>query len=117
MAVMICGERRAGEKGLDASRPTAITSPPGRLLRRRPRELVVTPLARDRVRPDDEPPADSYAASHPGPENDAEDRLHRSCRTVGRFRQSKTVGVIGEAHRAAQLGLQVLLQRAADQPC
>jgi hypothetical protein len=77
----------------------------------------VTPLARDRVRPDDESPAENDAASHPGAENYAEDRLHRSCRAVGRFRQSKTVGVIGQTHRAGELGLQVLLQWAADQPC
>src|SRR5215470_241301 len=59
IAMMIRGERRSREESLDTPRPAAIARRPRGLLRCRPRELVVTPLACDRVRPDDEPPANN----------------------------------------------------------
>src|SRR5207302_9282001 len=46
----------------------------------------------------------------------AEDGLLRPRRTVDRFRQSETIGVVGQTYRTAEPGLQILLQWVADQP-
>ena len=52
----------------------------------------------------------------PVPRNDAEDGRHAHGGTVGCFRQSKAVGVVGQANWSPERALEILLQRATNQP-
>lgn len=54
-------------------------------------------------------------AAYAGTENNAEDTVFASRRTVAGFGQRKAVGVVGQPHFALEQCLQVAFQRLADQ--
>src|SRR5260370_38257131 len=94
VAMMICGERRTGEKGLDATRSPAIARRSRDFVRRRPGQRVMTPFSRDRVDADEDWPADDDPTSDACAENDAEDALHRCRGPIDRFPPRQAVGLI-----------------------
>ena len=115
VAIMIRCERWAGQESFDAARPTAIAGWSRDLVRPRPWQWVVTPFSRNRIGAGENPLPDGDAAADPGAENDAEDVIHPGPRTIGRFRQGKAIGVVGQADRAVERGLEIILQRPPDQ--
>ena len=74
----------------------------------------MAPLSGDRVGADEDPPSQGDASSDPGAENNTEDRLHPCRSAVGRFRQDKAIGVVGQPSWPPESGLEISLQRAAD---
>ena len=76
----------------------------------------MAPFSGNRVGPDEDPSALCDPSADPSAENDTEDSLHACRGTVCGFRQSKAVGVVGQASWPAERRLEVLLEWATDQP-
>ena len=76
----------------------------------------MSPFAGNRIDADEQPAADHDAAAHSGTEDDAEDGAAAGGRAVDRLGQRKAIGVVGEAHRAAERGLDIAAERPAVEP-
>ena len=114
-AGMIHRQARPRQIGFDAARAAAITRRQGQIITRRKRERVVAPLAGDPVGAIQGPPVHHDAGADPGAQDHPEHHRRPLPGPIHRLGQGKTVGVVGDAHLAAQQGLQVVLQRLADQ--
>src|SRR4051794_37179866 len=86
------------------------------LLGGRPRQRIVAPLAADAARTVDQGAAVYQPATAAGTEDYAEDGWGARSGTIHGLREGKAVGVVGESHRAPQVGLEVALQRLAVEP-
>jgi hypothetical protein len=75
----------------------------------------VSPFTGDGIGAAQGPAVDHDAAADAGAEDHAEHHGGTGTGAIDGFRQGKAVGVVGEAHFALQYGLQVALQRLADQ--
>src|SRR5262249_40071137 len=107
---------RARQEGLDAAGPPAVAGGPGPLVRPRPGERVVAPLAGDRVRPGEDPAVDDDAAAGPGTQDHAEDDAGSRARAIARLGEGEAVRVVREPQGTMEQALQILAQRAAVQP-
>src|SRR5688500_13921307 len=104
------------QEGLDAAVLPAVARRPWSLLIARPRQRVVAPLPRDRIRPGEDTAVHGDAAAGAGPDDHAEDHVGARSRAVRGFRHGETVGVVGDAYVTAQAVPQVIEERLADQP-
>lgn len=75
----------------------------------------MAPFAGDGIGPAHQLLAYHHAAARPGAEDSAEDDGRGRAGAVDRFGERKTIGVVGEAHRTAYCGLQVFVERMADE--
>ena len=100
-----------GQPRLDAAGSTAKARRPGTLVVARPRQRVVTPFARDRIRsvehlaPHDDTGADA------GADDDAEDDRCARRGPVRRLGQRKAVGIVGDANLAPERRLEIAPDR------
>src|SRR5436190_3262987 len=76
----------------------------------------MAPLAGDGIAADDHPAIDHQAAADPRAEDHAEDDVRALAGAVDRLRKREAVGVVVQAHLAAQQPLEVLLERLAGEP-
>src|SRR6185503_20195300 len=109
-------ERRAAEVGLDAALAPAIAVRQRKVRSGRQGQRVMSPFAGDGVGAGEDLAADRDAAADAGAEDHAEDRMRALPRAVGGLREREAVGVVLDAHLAADGPLQVLLERPADEP-
>ncbi len=96
--------------------PTAVTRGSRPLVVVRPRQRVVAPLPRDRIRSRQDLVAYDDPRSCPGADNHAKHDLCTSGGAVRRFGHGKAVRIVGNPHVAAKPCPQILEQRLADQP-
>src|SRR5262249_51453681 len=94
----------------------AVARGPGPLAGARPGEGIVAPLARDGVRPHQDPAPRDDPAARPGPEDHAEDEGEAGPRAVLGLREGEAVGVVGQADLAPEAALEVLPERSSVQP-
>jgi len=101
-------QRRAGEIGLDAAASSAIAAWRRLVFRICPRQWIMAPLAGNRVDADERLPTDDEARAGAGPEDDAEHDLGTSCSAVCGFRYREAIRIVGNAHRTAKHGRQIV---------
>ena len=118
-SVVAC-DSRPGEKCFDATRATAVTRRPGTFVLvgpdARPGKGIMAPFAGDSVRAGDQISLVDQAAPDAGAKNDAEDAVRPFARAVDGFRKREAVGVVRQAHRSSERGLEILVQLLAKQP-
>ena len=103
------------QPGLDAAGAAAVAARAGPLVVARQGQRIVAPFAGDRLRAGERPAVDHHAAAHAGAQDDAEHDAAAGGRAIARFGNGKAVGVVGQAHLAAQPALEVGLERPAVQ--
>ena len=83
---VVAAQGRPRQERFEAAAASAVTGRTGALVRFRPGQRIVSPLAADRVRADERAPVDDNAAARAGAEDDAEDDLRAPSAAVGRLR-------------------------------
>src|SRR6266404_3037958 len=111
MPPVIIAEAGARDEALEAAMPAAIAGWPGNLADVGARQRVVAPFAGARVRAGMGPAVDGDAGAGAGADDDGEDHAMSAAGAVGRFRHGQAVGVVVEAHGAAEGGLEIALHR------
>src|SRR3546814_15104724 len=99
---IVARQAGAGEKGLDAALLAAVAGRAAQLLRRRPGQGIVAPLAGDGIAADERPAGHHDAAADSGSQDDAEHHGEARGGAVGGFRERKAVGVVHQPHRTAR---------------
>ena len=112
---VVAREAGPADECLDAAAAAAVAGQQRIFPRRTPGQRVVAPLAGQAVRARQHPAVDRDAGAGAGAQDHREDDAEAGARAVGGFRQRQAVGVVGQCHRLAQQGHQVLLQRPAVQ--
>ena len=93
--------------------PTAVACGAGPFIITGPGQRVVAPLAGDRIRAGQDPPADDDPAAGPGPQDDAEDHATAGARADARLGEREAVRVVREAKRTVQKTLEIYEGRMA----
>ena len=113
MAAVVGGQPRPRQKGLDAAAPAAIAGRPGQLLRRAATAAGCGPTRRrSRWRRPASGRRSTMPPPTPVPRMTPNTVPQPGARAVGRLRQREAIGVVGEAHRAAERRLEIA-RRAA----
>ena len=115
MGEVVAGQAGAGQVGFDAAGAPAVAGRQRQVAGGGRGQRVVAPFAGDRRRAMEQAPMHDDAAADAGTEDGAEHDVGAACRAVGRLGQGEAVGVVGQAYLAAERGLEVTAQRAADQ--
>jgi hypothetical protein len=76
----------------------------------------VSPFAADPVRTGQDAIPYNDARAGPGSDDDPEYDVRTRGGTVGRFRDSEAVGIVGDPNLPTERSLQILLKRLSDQP-
>ncbi len=108
-------EARPGEVEFEAAPVPAPARRIRQLVRRRPGEGRVPPLARDPVAPGDHAPVHGDSAAAPRPDDDAEHRAAPGPRAVHRLAQREAVGVVLDPHLPPERLAEVAVEGVADQ--
>ena len=95
---------------------SAVTRAGPALVILRPRQRVVAPFTGDAVRPGQHLAADGDPGARAGADDHAEHDPRAGGRAVSRLGHGKTVGVVGDAHLAAEACARGRRERPADQP-
>ena len=104
-------QSRSREESLDASGFTAVTWRPGRFIRIRPRQWIVTPFACDAVASRYHAPVDHDSAADSGSDDHAEHHARVARRAIDGFREREAVRVVLDADGAAELRGEIAIQR------
>ena len=110
--------RHAGsrQERFDAAVTPAVAGRSGHLVGLGPRQRVVSPLARNRIRTRQQMPAHDNAGTGAGADDDSEDDLGVRTGAISRFRHRKAVRVVGDPHGPPKTPLEILEERLSDQP-